>query len=89
MTASDEITIWVSNANQMRSALDNKNPIPQIACRAEMNTMILRRSNLSTIGPASGEKKNDGNTYAAYTSDTRKVESVASLINPTRATYVK
>jgi hypothetical protein len=51
--------------------------------------MILRRSNLSTIGPAIGEKKNEGSTYAAYTSDTKNVESVASLINPTRATYVK
>ncbi len=89
MTASEEITICVSSASQMRSALDNKNPIPQMACNAETTTMILRRSNLSTIGPAIGEKKNEGNTYAAYTSDTKNVESVASLIKPTRATYVK
>ena len=62
MTASEEITICVKRASQMRSAFESKNPMPNMACNAETTTMILRRSNLSTIGPAIGEKKNDGNT---------------------------
>ncbi|CAB4678518.1 unannotated protein [freshwater metagenome] len=85
-TDKEEITNCAKNASQILDSFANTNPIPQIACINEIVTIVFRRSNLSTIGPAIGEKKNEGKTYAANTSETRKVEFVASFTNPTSAT---
>ena len=64
-TDNEDIAIWAANANQILASLANRKPTPHAACNIEIKMMVLRRSNLSTIGPAIGERKNDGNTYAA------------------------
>ena len=81
-----DTVLWNTKANHTVSAPTNSNPSAARAWKPDTTTRMRRRSNRSAIGPAIGDAKNEGNENDTITIDTRKLESVRSLMRPTSAT---
>ena len=86
--ASAAMMPWNRKAVHTLPASTVRRPRAATAWANDTMTRILRRSNLSTDGPATGDMRNDGKVNDTMTTDTRNLESVRSCTSPERATIV-